>query len=438
MTRTFFPRAILAFALAVGAAACGDDDSKPDNGEQNDDKSDAGEPNNGDGDAGGEPEGDISYVAIAQGEGVSYLVQVPALGAGAMSDFTGVEVPGAAVGVSFGDDPYVYVGSNNGPEIVRFEAKKDGLVEDVRISLAAQGTTSTSGYQSNLLLVNKEKAYLIDNSNSQIVIWNPTTMTVTGKIEHASINEAGLRTGISGFPVFAHDKFFIGVGWLNAQTLEVIHGAAVLVIDTTNDTATVVRDPAERCGYSFSVVEGADGIYVGTESYGAAQHALSAATQAPCMVRLDPQTLTFDADYQVALSDLVGGAPAGTLVPGPEIGKAYLRALDEGALGMTIAQWLTGGQGGGPVGNGRVLSSRAAWSWFELTLGDTPSATLLPYAPTSGATLRIDTGAGTLIPEFDNANSRTALREFSGHVYGDIVLDAQGHVRAVTRVVVQP
>ena len=108
------------------------------------------------------------------------------------------------------------------------------------------------------------------------------------------------------------------------------------VIDTANDSVSVVRDAAERCGYSFSVVEGTDGLYVGTESFGAAQRALSATSAAPCMLRLDPDTLTFDADYQVALEPLVGDIPAGTLVPGSEPGKAYLRALDFAKLGYTI------------------------------------------------------------------------------------------------------
>lgn len=403
---------LVGLAAALAFAACGDDSPGTD-----------------------APVNDIrfteGYVVIGQADPVSYLMGVEALASGATVGFDdGVEIPGVAIGVSFGDDPYLYVGASDAPEIVRYALTEQGLVEDARVSLAGAGTTSVGGYQSNLLLVSKEKAYYIDQAKDQLVVWNPTTMEVTGSVEFDEpITGEGLRTGISGFPLLHDGRFYIGLGWLDAQTLEVIGGAAVLVIDTETDETKVVRDPDGECGYSFSVVQGGDVLWVGSEAYAAAYWAITGDEAArPCMKILDPETLEFGGN--AVYFDLAIEAAAGTLVPGPTATKAYLRYLSEDDLGMTLEEWRTGGENGTPVGNARVLSSRPAWRWAEV---DYEQEVIVPldFAPSSGATLRIDTGNGTLLPEFDNAAGKTYLRDFTGNVYGDIVLEAQGHVRSV-------
>src|SRR5690606_9502059 len=156
---------LVGLAAALAFAACGDDSPGTD-----------------------APVNDIrfteGYVVIGQADPVSYLMGVEALASGATVGFDdGVEIPGVAIGVSFGDDPYLYVGASDAPEIVRYALTEQGLVEDARVSLAGAGTTSVGGYQSNLLLVSKEKAYYIDQAKDQLVVWNPTTMEVTGSVE---------------------------------------------------------------------------------------------------------------------------------------------------------------------------------------------------------------------------------------------------------------
>ncbi|MCA9576386.1 MAG: hypothetical protein R3B40_04735 [Polyangiales bacterium] len=430
---------MLAIASALTIAACGGGSGTdtPDNGAPPTDNGTPPADNGVDDDQGAA--GEVSHVVMAYDDAtqVTYMVQVPDLAAETMSSFTGTSVPKLAVAVAFGDDPYFYVGSSDGPAVTRYEVTADGIVEDDEVSFENEGTTATGGYQSNLILVSRTKAYYIDQGNSQLVIWNPTTMTVSGTSSFDSINEVGARSGISGFPIRVGTKYFYGVGWFTMATLDVLHGAAVLVIDSADDSATLVRDEDERCGYSFSVVEGTDGLYVGTEAFGAAQHALSMGTAAPCMLRFDPDTLTFDDTYQVALESLVGDVPAGTLVPGPTAGTAYLRALDFATLGFTLDEWKTGGPSGTSMGNARVLSTQPAWAWYELTLGDTPTATLLTHARSSAATLGIELGAGQrVIPEY--AGPRTHLRSFTGNTYGSVGLDAQGNVRSAVRVVVTP
>ncbi len=443
MKKMKYPHLVLALVSALTVGACGGDSGATvvDNG-----VADNGLPPGDNGtpedngmvteDAG--PTGVVSHVVLAYDDQaqVTYFVQVPAFGTSATSSFTGISVPKLAITVAFGDDAFFYVGSADGPAVTRFEVTPTGIIEDEEVSFENEGTTVTGGYQSNLILVSPTKAYYIDQANSQIVVWNPTDMTVTDTIEHESINEAGVRTGISGFPIRVGTKYYYGLGWFNSTTLDGVHGAAVLVIDSADDTATIVRDADDRCGYSFSVVEGTDGIYVGTEAFGSAQHALSAGTAAPCMLRLDPDTLEFDEDYQVALESLVGDVPAGTLVPGPSAGTAYLRALDFTALGVSLQDWMTGGAGGTSMGNARVLSTQPAWVWYQVALGETPTATLLTHPASSAATLGVVTGGGTLIPQY--AGPRTFLRNFTGNTYGDVQLDAQGNVRSAVRVVVAP
>tara|TARA_B100001750_G_scaffold230460_1_gene226924 strand:+ start:2175 stop:3494 length:1320 start_codon:yes stop_codon:yes gene_type:complete len=428
------------FAALTFAAGCGDDDG--DTTDPGDDLpgTDLGVTD----DAGGEdpdggpvPETIDRYIATVYDTDseITYLAELDALTGTA--DFTGTQVVGSTIAVGFGDDPYVYIGSSASSTIGRYEFTVDGMVLDEEIDLLNEGTTATSGYQSHLILVDRTKAYYIDVPNNQLVIWNPTEMTITGSEDFsAPIAMADMRSGIGGFPVQVGTKLFYGVGWLDATTLEVVGGAAVLVIDTTDDTAELVRDPAQRCGYSFSVAEGTDGLYVATEAYGAASHALGDSEFEPCMVRFDPEAETFDASYEQDLTALVDGAPAGTIVPGPAAGQAYLRVLDESALPCTLAQWSMGDAscpagGGGP--RARLMSIQPAWKWFELTLGDEAAATEMPEAAlTSGATLGIQTGTEVLVPEF--ADSTTDIRDFTGNTYGDIVVESPGTIRSVIHV----
>ena len=172
---------------------------------------------------------------------ITYLAELDALTGTA--DFTGTQVVGSTIAVGFGDDPYVYIGSSASSTIGRYEFTVDGMVLDEEIDLLNEGTTATSGYQSHLILVDRTKAYYIDVPNNQLVIWNPTEMTITGSEDFsAPIAMADMRSGIGGFPVQVGTKLFYGVGWLDATTLEVVGGAAVLVIDTTDDTAELVRE----------------------------------------------------------------------------------------------------------------------------------------------------------------------------------------------------
>lgn len=432
-------RALLALTAALAFAGCGDDDSTDDPGD--DPMVDMGTTDmSSDDDLGGGPVTTESYVVtVHDGDSdITYLAQVDDLAAGTTVGFTGPQVPGSVIAVASGDDPYVYVGSSSSV-LYRYVVTADGIELDDEVDFINEGTTAINGYQSALFLVDETKGYFLDLANNQVVIWNPTDMTVTGAEDFSeTVTGADIRSGHSGFPIQIGTKYYYGLGFIDSTTLGVLGGAAMLVIDSADDSATVFRDPMDRCGYTFSIAEGTDGIYLASESYAAANHALDDSAPAPCMVRFDPETETFDETFQQDLTALVGGTAAGTVVPGPTAGEAYLRVLEESELPCTVEQWSMGDSScpaGGAGPRARLLSVQAAWKWYELTLGDTPVATEMPDAVlTSGATLGINSGAEILVPEFEG--TATDLRDFTGNVYGDIVLESEGYIRSIAKVTV--
>ena len=79
-------------------------------------------------------------------------------------------------------------------------------------------------------------------------------------------------------------------------------------------------------------VVGSDGqVYLATEAYRAAVKRTAQANPdvpAPCLLKFDPQTATFDPAFYKELGTLTNGGATGSLLQGPA-GSGFLRVLDE-------------------------------------------------------------------------------------------------------------
>src|SRR5688572_28959560 len=110
---------------------------------------------------------------------MSYFHVVPGLDADVSVDVqSGIEVSGSAKLFSAYDLGWFAIGSGESPTVTRYELGADGaLVERESMSLLAQGV---SDLWDTLYFVSPTKAYYPDRDGGQIIIWNPTTMQVTG------------------------------------------------------------------------------------------------------------------------------------------------------------------------------------------------------------------------------------------------------------------
>ncbi|MFY0564063.1 MxcI protein [Archangium lansingense] len=323
--------------------------------------------------------------------------------AGTLSLDNAIEVPGRALGVGIPKSGSLYVVTDENATVVRYTLTSSGtLQQSGTVSFAGKGVSSLGEYQNNFQFVSATKAYYFDGETPQVIIWNPTEMTVTGSIPLDSLAIAGATLSFSGATVQLTNQVIMPVGWRPAAGVGITKKAAVVSIDTQTDVATIATD--DRCGYTHDVAVGPDGkVYIATEAYGAAVYRVKHGedTPAPCLLKFDPQTRTFDPSFYKTLSELVGGGTAGALIPGPQ-GTAYVRVLDEAVA---------------PVNEGthpRLVASGAGWQWWQLKL-DTLTATRVPAFPsTTGSVFLFESENQILYSEFAAGSSATTL-----HVLGD-------------------
>jgi len=375
-------------ALVVGAYGCGDSDSTDSTGGSA-----------GSGGSGGSDSSPV-YALVTQifgeSEQTSYVLLADSLvdPTELSLDDALVEISGRAVGAGPDGGGVLFIASDLGSEVTRYRLDGDKLVESGRVSFLNKGVQSFGEYGSQFQFISDNKAYWFDRATVQVVVWNPTDMTVSGSIPLHELVFPNEKVTFTSVPIHKGNMLYTFVGWRRGDTLQTMPTrTAVIAIDTTTDEASIVMKNAcanVRDGYLAD-----DGyIYMATESYGTAAYTHNHAdAPAPCLLRFDTESGTFDDDYDQALNDLLG-VPTGTLVVG-ENKSVFLRWLDEAAV---------------PPGtdDARKLSSAPAWGWAKLTVGDTPTAAKIEVGElTGGRTLPFVSGSHVFIPAFEGQASTT-------------------------------
>jgi hypothetical protein len=287
-------------------------------------------------------------------------------------DHAVVEIAGRALGTGPTGSGALFVAGELGPTITRYDlnAAGDDLSGGNSVSFLGKGITSFGEYGGQFQYASADKAYWFDGPTAQIVVWNPSTMKVTGSVALTGLAHAEETLSFTAAPIWKGDKLYTFAAW--RKGLAITPRLAVVVLDTSKDTATIVEDT--RCGYVRDGVLKDDGqLYVATEAFGSAAHYLNLTNPAPCLLRFDTEKNEFDATFKVELSSLFSGSSAGSLVVGPG-NQAFLRVLDESAIPDGVT-------------NPRVLASAAAWGWAKLTAGDEPEVEVLADAQLGGGSV---------------------------------------------------
>ncbi|QSQ26368.1 hypothetical protein JY651_16150 [Pyxidicoccus parkwayensis] len=327
-----------------------------------------------------------------------------------------IEVPGRALGFGIAKSGSLYVGGSDGATITRYDLNSSGKLEPKStVSFAGKGVASIGEYQNQVQFVSSTKAYYFDGRTSQVIVWNPSDMTLTNAVAINNLAIEGATTTFASHPVRVGDLIIAAVGWRPSASVGITKQAGVVVVDTKTDAVSLVTD--NRCGYVRDGVLGSDGkVYLATEAYGAAVYRVAGGdTPVPCLLKFDPATKSFDKDFYRELSSFTGGAATGSLLPGPT-GTAYLRVLDESVY--TVA----------PGTHPRAVASAQAWTWWQLNLS-TLAATKVEKLPAStGSSFLFNVADNrVLFTEFTNSSSQTNLRDLSNQS-GTVAMSSQGLV----------
>ncbi|MEZ4328789.1 MAG: hypothetical protein R3B40_26425 [Polyangiales bacterium] len=364
------PLVLTALSAALVVLGCGDDgDSPVDMGMGPVDTGmtpDTGTPP----DAGPPPPQFIVHSAVQTTDGRSnYFSVVNSVATAQTLDYAdSLEIPGrarlyAAEGIGF-----FAIGDSEDVSITRYELSDAGeFVEGDSISLQSYGV-STMGAQA-VLFVSATKAYYKDPAQAQIIVWNPTAMTITDSIDlPAELIVADWSLGFGDWILRGTDAF-LPARWTTATYDRVRPGSALIHLDTTNDEVTVTNDA--RCrGLSRSGELNGD-LYFFSEvitAFGYAVYGTDGGQQ-DCILRVNAGTTVFDASYLGSVNALFDADELGAVMALTDEGEAWIHVVDTSvaptAPGTTYSEWYATG-----------------WTWMHVD-----------FATLTGAT-RVDRPAG--------------------------------------------
>src|SRR5690606_6081695 len=140
------------------------------------------------------------------------------------------------------------VGLDEAPTVTKYEVTADErFVERETIDFSGHGLTYMWRDPGLVPFLSPDKAYVLDNRELQVVVWNPAAMVITGSFSLAEVEDPDYPlTRFEQDPTFRGDELLVLVTH-STEDDEGAPYASLLTIDTVNDRVTsVVRE--ERCG----------------------------------------------------------------------------------------------------------------------------------------------------------------------------------------------
>jgi hypothetical protein len=301
---------------------------------------------------------------------LNYFVPVASLAEGTVVDLKkALEVPGTSRLFAPPSGGYFSVGSSEDMSITRYDLGADGGL--TRTGLVSFKDRAIKGWKRTMAFISPTKAYYLDESNVQIIVWNPADLTITGTIDLKMAAQPGMATKFVrvNFPL-RPGRLITSVSWADSSWTNVVPETGLLVIDTNIDQVLYFASD-KRCRGAAEVVEMPNGdIYFASgpdEIVGSAE--VRGLSRPACMLRVKAAEERFDPGYMIKLSELVGGRAACDIIPTGQPNQLLFRALDE-----VKAPW---------TGADEEIGQAEAWEWWRLDVssGRAVQATELGMAP---------------------------------------------------------
>ncbi|XXT18870.1 hypothetical protein WME94_52450 [Sorangium sp. So ce429] len=330
-----------------------------------------------------------------------------------------LEVPGSARLFAFAGLGWFGIGEAQAPTISQYTLDGSALVKGDAISFQPSGVQSL--WPTNYV-ISPTKVYHPDRAGEQIVVWNPTTMEVQGKIPLPDTHREGYLALYGYGSVLRGKTLLVSVGWVDWSTTDTILPETGLVaIDTETDT--VVRfDVDDRCGGITQPVETASGdaYFVSSALAGAAYHLERLETE-PCALRILKDADAFDPDFALSLGELADGAIVGDPIPAGG-DSLFIRVFDE-SLATIAADTKMSGVTGQPAWHW--------WRWDTATNEAAPVGELVP-SPANVAFFEVDGRVFTI--EEKNNSTESTLIELTAEGGPKLGLTTPGYLHGLAKV----
>lgn len=213
--------------------------------------------------------------------------------------------------------------------------EEDGTIsKGGKFSVSNQGVTSL---QKRNVFLSETKAYYIDNTQGQIIIWNPQIMEITGSFDLPSEFADGYQ-GYStqlGFGKYQVDgnHLIIPVGWVNFQTQTHLDKTGLAIVDTDQDQVLSYTED-DRCALAVepAFMDNGDVYFGVSERYAFSTEARSK-EDCGCLLKVASGADAFDEDYDPYFMNQIEGEKIGIgLSNSPKANHGYVKVLDTDKL----------------------------------------------------------------------------------------------------------
>jgi hypothetical protein len=360
-------------------------------------------------------------VVSAEMTGSAYISLVPSLEDGVVDDLrNSVEIPDASYMFGVDGEPYLYV-FNSSSELIRYELGRRGeLEEGPTLSFLSSGVTAGASERS-VFFVSEDKAYLLDDVSLQAVVFNPSTMLITSKIDLGELQKAGWTAYFDYRPKLRDGKLVVAAFYFDDTFSVSLPETSVAIIDTATDAVQLGHDT--RCGgFSTSVLAENGDLYFASDPYVGAIERVSGQGAGPggCLLRMRAGEDGFDPEYYAEVAALAPGFGGG-LVRGFG-SSAYVSVYDEQL--RPLAQNTSA----------LDLYGHAAWRFWRIELGSDAAATEVDLAPGAGTLRAFSVDGVTYATAASEDYATTTLVNMSGAEEPTSGLRVPGNVAGVVRV----
>jgi hypothetical protein len=318
-----------------------------------------------------------------------FILTVPSIEAGTTWSLDDAVEVGRDAWLSGTDyDPEVLVASSQEPTISRWQVQDDGsLVENATLTFVNLGLSRSREARGSTSLYLENKAYFL-SSDGQIVVWNPRDMVIQGTIPYAGLEgftPEGLFTGNA-------DRVLVSLTFTEDDPVDsTIYKANVRLLEIDPRTDQIVSETEEpRCNRLYSMSRAPDGTtyYTAPAADTPLRHMLGDGHgPRDCSLRIQPPSTTFDGSFNMDLTGLVEGRPAGGLVMVTD-DVAFIRVWHE-ELAPTLAA---------DKSNYSDLLFSSAYQWWRWELGSATAELSPDQVPTTGQWDPFDVDGQKLLP----------------------------------------
>jgi hypothetical protein len=218
-----------------------------------------------------------------------------------------IETPSGQNAAAFGG--YIYIWSPESGIYSRY-AVDDAL----HLSLAGNVSFMNLGGTGNVMtrFISPTRAYSMTRDNLQIIVWNPTDMTVLGSIDTSSALDPDYPDFDYGEPVLFGDYVAWPILWSDDDNADYKPAVDVILASATSDVpAFAISD--RRCGGGWSLfVDDTGDLYALGNAYFGFAHFFDrdpARHLHDCLLRVRAGSIEFDPDFYVDLNR-VANTPA--------------------------------------------------------------------------------------------------------------------------------